>query len=408
MSNKRRVTEIEGTVVLRKAAFLDVKDFTANAVDRFSEFMERKVLFQLASSEKIDNETGYGKVSPHKAELSWNTPSSEAIVTDTIHEITFYWPPEYGTPGAIVVKNRHAREFFLKHVSIRVPGQGVINFLCNSWVYPSWMARVCCNLQAERVFFANNSYLPEETSKGLRKWRREKLSILKGDGTGKREKWDRIYDYDVYNDLGDPDNDQRTTLGGSLDFPYPRRCRTGRNRIRINGMLGSILPESFSSGFYIPADQRLPHASRSDFLAHSLKALGRKYVTDSKLLKEDFGDLEEVKRLYSRGLSSTTDRTISLVKEAVPFQIVKRILDTEDQAILRFPRPNIISRDDNAWMKDEEFARQTLSGVNPMMIERVRRFPIFSNLNAQIYDPQKSSINAQQLHPYLDGFSVEV
>lgn len=75
------------------------------------------------------------------------------------------------------------------------------------------------------------SYLPEETPEGLKKLREQDILELRGNGTGERKIYERIYDYDVYNDIGNPDSSPellRPVLGGSKDYPYPRRCRTGR------------------------------------------------------------------------------------------------------------------------------------------------------------------------------------
>jgi lipoxygenase len=77
---------------------------------------------------------------------------------------------------------------------------------------------------------AHQSYLPSKTPEALLLLRDEELRSLRGNGRGERKDWERIYDYDYYNDLGNPDDPEhvRPVMGGTRMHPYPRRCRTGR------------------------------------------------------------------------------------------------------------------------------------------------------------------------------------
>ncbi|GAU50603.1 hypothetical protein TSUD_410130 [Trifolium subterraneum] len=131
-----------------------------------------------------------------------------------------------GIPGAFYIENFMLGEFFLVSLILEdIPNYGTINFVCNSWIYNAK------KYKTERIFFANKTYLPSETPGPLVYYREKELKTLRGDGEGERKEWERIYDYDFYNDLGDPDKKAslaRPVAGGSTTIPYPRRGRTGR------------------------------------------------------------------------------------------------------------------------------------------------------------------------------------
>ncbi|KAJ8459608.1 hypothetical protein OPV22_032534 [Ensete ventricosum] len=74
---------------------------------------------------------------------------SVAARESTFH-VTFHWQVKNDVPGAVIVKNRHASEFYLKSIAFKdFAGKGRIHFVCNSWVYS------VDKYKFDRVFFAN-------------------------------------------------------------------------------------------------------------------------------------------------------------------------------------------------------------------------------------------------------------
>ena len=58
----------------------------------------------------------------------------------------------------------------------------------------------------------------------LKEYRKKELQELCGNGQGERKATERMYDYDVYNDLSDPDKNPaliQPILGGSAHYPFP-------------------------------------------------------------------------------------------------------------------------------------------------------------------------------------------
>jgi hypothetical protein len=221
--------KVEGVLTVRKRSLLNYMDIGSDLVDDGEDaILNRKVVLQLVSCEEVDPGTNIGKVSKECQVVNWNMVQETVKSGDVKYPVTLMVPKDFGTPGALIVRNQHQHEFFLKSLSLTLPAdvdgnKKEVFFPCNSWVYN--VNKYNC----DRIFFSNQVYLPDQTPPGLVQLRETEMINLRGYGLGERKVWDRIYDYAVYNDLGNPTNpaDKRPNLGGK-DLPYPRRCRTGR------------------------------------------------------------------------------------------------------------------------------------------------------------------------------------
>ncbi|KAA8545123.1 hypothetical protein F0562_019988 [Nyssa sinensis] len=209
-------------------------------------------------------------------------------------KVKFDWVEELGVPGAFIIKNHHQNEFYLKTLTLEdVPGHGRVLFICNSWVYP----------EIDRIFFTNQAYLPSETPATLRWYREKELENLRGDGLGQLEEWDRVYDYDAYNDLGNPDEGSeyyRPVLGGSTEYPYPRRGRTGRTGQTVRRTLASC----------------------------------------TKRTSDEFDTFQGVIELFERKFTVSEDTDKML--EIIPSEFFKKFIRTNGEAYLKFPMPKVI------------------------------------------------------------------
>ncbi|KAF3643062.1 Linoleate 13S-lipoxygenase 2-1, chloroplastic [Capsicum annuum] len=145
--------------------------------------------------------------------------------------------------------------------------------------------------------------LPSQSPSGVKRLREEELVTIRGDGFGERKIFERIYDYGVYNDIGDPDgNDggKRPVLGGKK-LPYPRRCRTGRPRSKKDP-----LSESKSDFTDVPRDEAFSEIKELTFngntfysVLHAVVPALRSIFTDTNLQ----GRTYVVARGFSRTLS---------------------------------------------------------------------------------------------------------
>ncbi|KAL2942046.1 putative linoleate 9S-lipoxygenase 5 [Bienertia sinuspersici] len=402
--------KIEGKVVLMKKNVLDFNDVGASLFDRFDELLGNKVSFQLVSS--VNAEPGnalQGKLGKTAYMDNWLTHLPSLTVGESAFKVTFDWEEEIGVPGAVIIRNEHHHEFFLKSVTLEdVPDAGTINFICNSWVYPA------NRYTKDRIFFTNKTYLPHETPGPLSKYRQEELEVLRGTGEGKLEEWDRVYDYAYYNDLGAPDKGPeyvRPVLGGSAELPYPRRGRTGRPPTSTDPNTESRIPILLGLDIYVPRDEKYGHLKMADFLGYALKSLSQDVVALLESIFQqtpnEFKSFQDQLDVFEKGIKIPHTVLFEKIKENIPLDLFKAFLQTDGAPLLKYPMPSVIKEDRSAWKTDEEFGREMLAGVNPVIIRRLEEFPPISKLDPGTYGNQHSTITKEHIQHNLDGLSVD-
>ncbi|KAJ6413969.1 hypothetical protein OIU84_006720 [Salix udensis] len=338
----------------------------------------------------------------------WRAANDSLIASETSFEVNFDWEEDIGVPVALLIRNNHHSEFYLKTVTLEdVPGQGRFHFVCNSWIYPAK------RYSYDRIFFTSKTCLPQDTDGPLRKYREEELVRLRGDGKGELKEWDRVYDYAYYNDLGDPDEGTkyvRPVLGGSSEYPYPRRGRTGRAATESDPNTESRLPLLVSLNIYVPRDERFGHLRMADFLGYALKLVvqvvkpGLEGLFDSTPL--EFDSFDDIFKLYEGGIE-LPQGPLDIIREKIPLQTLREIFRTDGENLFEFPMPQVIEGDKTGWRTDEEFSREMLAGLNPVVIRRLEEFPPKSKLDSKQYGDQNSKITEEDIKNNLEGLATD-
>ncbi|KAK7262558.1 hypothetical protein RJT34_30132 [Clitoria ternatea] len=359
-------------------------------LDDIKDLFGQSLLLELASA-SLDPKSGLEK--EKLKDFAHRTQHSSQEVK---YLAEFEVPPDFGEVGAIFVENEHHSEMFIKDIVLDGFLTGPVTFTCESWVHSKFVNPV------KRVFFPNKSYLPSETPEGVKRLREEELQHLRGNGQGERKIHERIYDYDVYNDLGDPDKDielKRPVIGGS-QHPYPRRCRTGRPRCHKDE-----LSEKRVNSIYVPRDECFSEVKQLTFSAktlnsalHALVPMLQSSIEDKNLGFPVFSAIDD---LFDEGLFLPPLQATGL--RAILPRLVRFIKDKEGD-LLRFEPPTTMDKDRFFWLRDEEFGRQTLAGLNPCCIQLVTEWPLKSKLDPSIYGPAESKITTELVEQAVRGF----
>ncbi|KAL9321209.1 hypothetical protein ACSQ67_013048 [Phaseolus vulgaris] len=384
---------IAGTVTVKNTEITDHKEMMMALMHQHFDTRERGIVLQLVSTE-IDPRTMETKLS-NPVELKL-LKHFKAGAKRSKCELEFEIDSDFGLPGAITVTNKYDKEIFVEGFCI----EGVVDIVCNSWIQPEKID------PEERIFFSNKAYLPCHTPAGLKELRKEELRLLRGNGKGVRKRCERVYDYDVYNDLGNPEKgreNMRPILGGTTEYPSPRRCRTGRPSTTTDRKCESRVNSSVET--YVPRDEVFEGRRKKSLDEEKLKGTTRNLIPFVRSCMNkcgDFKQLSDVQQIYKR---KQVDKVKPEKGTTAPWSTSRIKNHVEDY--FKFNTPRIINAASDCCIRDEELGRQALAGINPLSIQRLEVFPPVSGLDPSIYGAQKSALKEEHIISHLDGMSVE-
>ncbi|MCD7466629.1 hypothetical protein HAX54_003476 [Datura stramonium] len=357
LSSTEKSTSVKALVIVQKTNL----GLSSGLIDNICDLLGKSLHLWIVAAE-LDPKTGI-----EKPNIKIFTRRGRDVNGDKHYEADFVIPEDFGEVGAILVENEHRKEMYVKNIVIDGFAHGKIDITCNSWVHSK------SDNPDKRIFFTNKSYLPSQTPSGVKSLREKELVTLRGDGLGERKEFERIYDYDDYNDIGDPDGNggdgKRPVLGGKI-FPYPRRCRTGRPRSEKDP-----LSESKGKFVYIPRDEAFSEVKNSTFNTNTFSAVLNAVVPGLESIITDpnlgFPHFPAIDSLYEVDVSPLEPLENKRNVLLDPIRGLIRAISNTRNEIFRFQTPELLERDKFSWFRDVEFARQTLAGLNPYSIRLV-------------------------------------
>uniref|UniRef100_A0A453C2S0 Lipoxygenase n=1 Tax=Aegilops tauschii subsp. strangulata TaxID=200361 RepID=A0A453C2S0_AEGTS len=158
---------------------------------------------------------------------------------------------------------------------------------------------------------------------------------------------------------------------------------------------------------YVSRDEEFEEGKNEMLSEGAIKALLHNFmpllVSSVSPDSRDFAGFHDVDNLFKEGLR---------LKQALHDQLFQKIpfvrkIQENSEGLLRYDTPDIIKKDKFAWLRDDEFARQALAGINPVNIQRLQVFPPVSRLDPAVYGPPESAITEEHIIGNLDGMSVQ-